>query len=249
MVTATHITIQLVRFEELFDLAVIERTPSDGALWSEVAADSRAAGTPPGSSSAFAFAAVELFADEASARASFATGPDVEPWTSDAAEVWKGVLQPFRHGGSRAVAFAVNWLDRHNPGPLFACGAAPPNDEPIASLTTVGWDVGPDLDMSRVVDFSNGTSLIRDSMAGIDGLHSQHSFGVPCAEFGMVDFFTLSFWRDARAMRAFAHGPGTHKEQVDRFNLLRTADRATFTQLRVLDRTGSWWGSDPVACW
>lgn len=247
---ATHMVVRLIRFDELVDVGDVTRRPGAGALWSEVAADTGAAGTLHGSS-AHVFAAVDLFADADTATASFEAGPGAEPWAAGATEAWTGLFQAFRHHGIPEFDFGVNWLDPNHPSPLFTCGPLPPKDEPFAALTTVGWDVGPGLDPDRLLDFHTSAARVRDSMAGIEGLHSQQAF-TRFAGFGpfALDEFTLTFWRDVPAMRAFAHGHRTaHEKAIERFHVGRTADRCSFTRLRVLDRSGSWGGSDPLACW
>jgi hypothetical protein len=236
MAAATHLTIRLVRFDRVRDLDDVGLCPIGDPLWTGVGADVRAAGAPQGAATAFTWAAVGFFADESTARASFEAGSAAVPWAAGAAEVWTALLQPFTHRGE------TNWVDPARPGPVFATGRAPAPGERMAVLTTVGWNFGPDLDMDRVADFGVGVGLIRDSMNDVDGLHSQQTFTPPG---GGLDPFTFTIWRDDAAMRAFAYRPGVHKEQMDRFKRLHTADRTSFTRLRALASSGTWHGTDP----
>jgi hypothetical protein len=239
MSAATHLTVRLVRFDHVHELRDIDGCSVGDSLWSGVGADVRAAGAPQGAATAYAWAAVGVFADESSARASFAAGPAAVPWATEASEAWTALLHPFSHRGE------INWLDPQHPGSIFVTGDAPADGEPFVVLTSVGWDFGPDLDMDRVVDFGTGVGSVRSSMEDVEGLHSQQSFTIPGA--GGFDPFTFTIWRDDAAMRAFAYRPGEHKQQMDRYRQLHTADRTSFTRLRVLDSSGTWYGTDPLA--
>lgn len=72
------------------------------------------------------------------------------------AEVWSGILEPFRHHG------AANYLDRADPGHLFeSMMPADLADGPVVALTTSGWNVGERLDMNRVREFGAGVLAVR----------------------------------------------------------------------------------------
>ena len=208
-----------------------------GTLFGRVAADTRAAGTEPASQQAFAFLILGLHEDLGSAERFLA---ERAAWLDEAREVWRGILEPFRHHG------AANYLDPAHPGRLFG-SMMPANlvDGPVVALTTSGWNLGEGLDMTRVREFGAGVLAVRASMTGVPGLRSQQSFFFP----GVLecDPITLTFWRDEASIRAFAYGQGSHRRHLDRHRAEGLADRTSFTRLRVLSSTGTWYGDDPAA--
>jgi hypothetical protein len=242
MAAATHLTVRLVRFD---DIRVITETDSSAVgdpLRTIVGADTRAADAPFASATGSVWAVLGLFGDETSARADYEAGDAAIPWAADPAEVWTGLCRPLSHRGE------VDHLGNAEPGSTYVASDTPDareGDEPFAVLTTVGWNFdAPDFDIDRAIDFGLGVIAVRESMADTDGLHSQQSFTVA----GMAaDAFTFTFWRDDSAMRAFAYRPGVHKEQMDRYKQIHNADRTSFTRLRVLDQAGTWNGTDPLA--
>lgn len=111
-------------------------------------------------------------------------------------------------------------------------------------LTTAGFDLGPNVDLERIKDFVRNVERIREWMGAADGLFFRHVFkpaGDPAE-----DGFTISVWRDEDSMMNFAYRPGTHREQLDRYKALRTADRASFTRCRAVRISGQWEGVDLV---
>ena len=233
-VEVSHVTLQLVRFDDAREVQA-ERSSIGNPLWSALAHDERMKASPALAGSE-AWASIGLFGDHRSARESFDAGIRSAHWAEDASEVWSGLLQPFNHRG------AVDWLNPQHPGQIYDTSDAAAPTGAFVVLTTVGWHWAPDLDMNRVEDFAAGVDEVLASMTGIDGLHSRQAFGAPDA-----DPFTCSFWRDDAAMRAFAYRPGVHKAQMDRYRRLHTADRTSFTRFRVLDSSGTWCGTDPLA--
>jgi hypothetical protein len=90
-----------------------------------------------------------------------------------------------------------------------------------------------------------GVNGVRMSMTGVDGLNSQQSFFLP----GGIEYdpFTVTFWRDDDAIRAFAFAPGEHRHQLDRYHERRNADRTSFTRCAVIESHGTWRGREPLA--
>lgn len=229
----------LARFDELRAAEPLSSALASRVLFRGVGADTRAAASEPASQQAFRFLVLALHADEASAHASVENRNAIAPWLADAVEVWSAVLSPFRHLGE------CNYLDPVSPGPLFASSAAQPHSaEPIVVITTAGWVVGGELDMTRVRDFSTGVLAVRASMTGVEGLHSQQSFFFP----GVLkhDAVTVTLWRDSASARAFAYGPGVHKAQMQRHREQNLADRTSFTRCRIVRGEGTWHGRDPL---
>jgi len=114
---------------------------------------------------------------------------------------------------------------------------------PLIVITTAGYNMGPDLNFDRVIDFRRNVDQVRDAMRAIDGnvaaqLFTPHTYG--------DDGFTTSVWRDDAAMFTGAYRPGAHRSRVDRHKGKPMADRTSFTRFRALRTVGSWNGGDPV---
>jgi len=236
MLRAAIASVQLARFDRVREPGPVPEDPAPGTVFCKVAADTRAAGTEPGSQQAFTFLILGLHDDPASAKRVLANRV---AWLDEAQEVWSGVLEPFRHHGN------ANYLDRAHPGLLFeSMMPADLRDGPVVALTTSGWGVGEGLDMNRVREFGAGVLAVRASMTGVPGLRSQQSFFFP----GVLecDPLTLTFWRDEASIRTFAYGQGSHRRQLDRHRAERLADRTSFTRFHVLSSAGTWYGEDPV---
>ena len=242
--TCSTITVNLARFGEARSTAGVETgcPVGDPVAWA-VGCDEGAAGTGAGSQCGSVWVAVGLHADRASADAVFDAGADVVPSMGGAIETWRAVLAPFHHRGE------VNWLDAGAPGPAFPIGASaesgPSVAGPFAVITSAGWNIDANFDVDRALEFGAGLDRVRASMTAVDGMHSHQVFAFP----GLFAFdaLTLTFWRDDASMRTFAYRPGTHKTQLDSFRANETADRTSFTRLRALRHTGSWYGTDPLA--
>jgi hypothetical protein len=232
---AAFVSLQLARFDELRDGGDVDASGRPGVLFCGVAADVRSAATEPASMRAYTFLILALHADQESADRFVDDRCSLAPWLDGACQVWSGVLQPYRHKG------AANFLDRAAPGLLFDALA----DAPFVAITSVGWVMGPDLDMNRVREFGAGVVAIRVSMSGIEGLYSQHSFFFPGAL--TIDPVTVTFWRDDASARAFSYKPGIHRHQMDRLRPENLADRTSFTRCHVLRTQGSWPGVPPGA--
>jgi hypothetical protein len=241
MTTASHVSLHLARFDAIRTAGAVEARDRPGVLFCGVAADTRAAGTEPSSQQAFAFAMLGLHATADSAQRLFEDWRGVAPWMIEACEVWSAVLRPFRHKGE------ANHLNRDQPGPLFDPAAllpAPSTDAPFVSITTSGWNVGPELDMNRVREFSTGVLAVRASMTAMRGLHSQQSFFFPR---GLeYDPATITIWKSQAALAEFAYGPGVHRLQMERQQERHLADRTSFTRYAVLAKQGTWYGSCPL---
>lgn len=252
MPKACFATLQLARFDALRSVPPLGVEGRTGLLYGNVVTDPRAAGVELGSPQAYTFAVLGLHADADSAHHFLDDAHTLVPWQAEAREVWRAVLQPYRHRGE------VNWLDRQSPGAVFEPLAPEPGpNTPFVAITSVGW-ILKDLDLSRVTRFGMGVSGVRVSMTSTDGLHAQHSFfasGAPdgdpeapaarrCLEW---DPLTVSFWRDHASVTAFAYGPGVHKDQMARMREENLSDRTSFSRFQVLRQEGTWHGRDPMA--
>jgi hypothetical protein len=240
MPLASHASILLARFEDMRANGGPPPITDSGALALHAGADTRAAAQEPGSQQAFRFLLIGLHADEESALRFMECGRDVIPWFSGASETWSAVVRPYRHTGE------CNYLDESAPGPLFSSVDSPPDPgEPIVIITTVGWQLGPTLDMNRIAEFGKGAAGVRASMTGTPGLHSQESFFFPGAI--RHDPLTVTLWHDSASARAFAYGPGVHRMQLQRLHDEKLSDRTSFTRCRIVRARGSWHGTFPRA--
>jgi hypothetical protein len=241
MLTASFASIVLVRFDEIRvgGTAGDNGGEGDGVLFRRVAADIRAAETDMESETAFKFAIYGLHDSVQSAQRAIDDRLNSMPWITEAKETWCAVLSPFRHYGE------ANFLDPHCPGPVFeTIQPEPAAGSPIVVVTSAGWNLGPDLDMSLVRDFGANVAAVRISMTGVAGLHSQQTFSFPG---GLVtDGITVTFWKDFASMREFAYGAGLHRRQVKRQRDNEFGGRTSFTRFAVLHSEGSWHGSDPM---
>lgn len=235
---ATHATLHLARFADVVTLDPDDLGHRGGTAVAWIAgADNVAAGTPSTSPTASVWVGLGLHADERSATELFAAGTAAVPWSAGAAEHWVGLLAPMAHRGE------VDWVDPLVPGPAFETATRRPTG-PFVAVTSVGWILDERFDPTRVADFDIGVERVRAGMDDVDGLGAHHGFDVHGSS---ADGFTVTFWRDDTALRAFAYRPGEHQRQVDRFRALGTADRTSFTRFEVLDHRGTWRGGDPLA--
>jgi len=158
------------------------------------------------------------------------------PFLPTATESWHALLAPISHFGE------ANCLDLANPG-RFVHPASDPGGLFVV-LTTAGFDLEPNVDLERIKDFISNVERIREWMGAAEGLFFRQVFkpaGDPAE-----DGFTISVWRDEGSMMNFAYRQGIHREQLDRYKALRTADRASFTRCRAVRTAGSWGGVDPA---
>lgn len=229
-----YLSIHLARVDEVTALDSDAALPPGGqpSCWL-LGADEGLHGSEFASQRSTVFAAVGTHHDEESARACAAAA--VAEFAG-ATETWSAALRPARSHGS------CNWVDG---GHFDADGTR--TDGPIAVMTSAGWDVGPDFQVERALDFGAAVARVRAAMWSEphEGMTSHQSFTFP----GMLthDGITFTTWRDEAAAVAFAYRPGAHKTEMDRFRLDETADRTSFTRLRPIETHGTWHGADPLA--
>jgi heme-degrading monooxygenase HmoA len=114
---------------------------------------------------------------------------------------------------------------------------------PLIVMTTVGFKLGPELDIQRVVDFRRNVDRVRATLAGVQGnianqVFTPHTHG--------DDGFTMTIWRDEAAMFNFAYRPGSHRTELGRYKSDATADRTSFTRFRAVRSSGCRDGRDPI---
>ena len=239
MIRSSFVTITIARFDELTAVdAPAARPPAGEPMMWAVGADELAAGTDFGTQQAYSWVALGLHPSGRSAHALFEAERETTPVFPDAAEVWSAVLQPYSHHG------IVNWLEPTDPGLVFEPGPRPQEGAQFVVITSAGWTLDGRFDVNKAIDFGRGVNSVRSDMKGVDGLYFQHGFNFP----GLltVDGPTVTMWRDDNATRAFAYRTGTHKTEMDHYRLHDTADRSSFTRLRVLRSRGSVQGYTPT---
>lgn len=180
--------------------------------------------------------AVALFRDEASARSALAARERFLPLLATAVESWHAVLIAIAHKGE------CNHLDRMLPGPIFDNGQQDPRG-PLFVMTTAGFDLGPDFNMQRVIDFRRNVDRVREWMRSAPGMFGAHSFAPHTRG---DDGVTMSVWADDAAMTSVMYRPGVHRAQIDRYKAEHTADRTSFTRFRAVETCGTWNGTDPI---
>jgi hypothetical protein len=158
------------------------------------------------------------------------------PYVTRSAESWHAMLQPFAHRGE------CNYLHPDDPGLLFEVGGDDPSG-PLVVMTTAGFNMGPELDMARVIDFRRNVDRDRPQVAAAAGSVAVQRF-TPHTRGD--DGATLTVWRSDASMSGFAYRPGLHRSQVDRNKAENTTDRTSFTRFRALRTSGSWGGQDPI---
>jgi hypothetical protein len=158
------------------------------------------------------------------------------PYLADAVESWRALLLPIAHRGE------CNHIERPNAGQIFDIDSGNPGG-PLFVMTTAGFDLGPELDLARVVDFRVHVDLVHDWLKTVEGrvasqVFTPHTVG--------DDGVTMSVWRSDTAMIESMYKPSIHRSQIDRYKSDKTADRTSFTRFRVLRTTGRLGGADPV---
>ena len=237
MSSCSYVTVNVARFDEptQLDPLVTDAPVGEPLMWAVGADESGSFG----SRTSTTWLALGLHATMESADAVFDAGLDAVPFFSGATETWGALLQPFSHRGD------VNWIDGADAVSRFETGPAPADEEPFVVITSAGWTVDERFDADKAMRFAGGVAAVRSSMDGADGLFFQHVFNFDSQL--MVDGATVTMWRDDRSMRAFAYRPGTHKTEMDHYRANDTADRTSFTRLRLLSSHGSVQGYTPVA--
>jgi hypothetical protein len=236
-VGVNYLSVHLARFDDVRHLPDHRDEPPAGSPSSWlIGADEGRHGSEFASQLASEFIAVGVHADETSARACASAEVDA---FGDATEVWSAALQPTKSHG------CCNWIGN---GSHFAVDRSlQPTDGAVITLTTAGWELGPDFDVDRALSFGAAVDRVRTWMEDetIDGLLSSQLFVFP----GLLvhDGPTFTIWRDDDAMKNFAYRPGTHKTEMDAFRLDETADRTSWTRLRSIESHGTWWGVDPLS--
>lgn len=238
MPRATHVSVHLSRFavplvrDELGDLA----EPPEGTTSWRAFVDVRLGDDVLAERRGEVWAVVGLHSGAESADASVRSGALFRS-AGEPEEAWHGSFDPISHRG------AVNWLAPGDPGPIIEPG---PDSRggPLAVITTAGYELVADFDLTRAQDFAYHVDQVRPVLRDSPGNVTALTFASGGA-FDGVDAPTFTVWRDTDAIRDAAHRPGLHKTQMDRYKEINNVDRTSFTRLRLRTSTGTWDGLDP----
>lgn len=233
MVTYSHVTVHMARFDDAVTLAELPAEDGESQSFWRLGSDDMGSGQRIGSRTAREWCLLGLHRTEESAREAVQPSHAGPSMLDGAAERWVALLQPYSHRGE------TNWSSE----PLFAAGNRRSHDGPFVVMTTVGFDPALDPRFERTRAFIHGTAAVRASFADTPGLQAAHVFW-----FGQTwtDPFTLTVWETDDALRPPVYEPGEHRTRMDDYHHNQTADRSSFTRLRVLESRGTWNDGRPL---
>lgn len=235
--TASHISLTLVRFDTLQCAGELNELGIDGVLFRSVGADPRSAGTSVKDKSGYLFVIFGLHDSLASAVELHERRLEFAPWIEPAKEIWSAVLVPVRHVGK------ANYLNRNEPGPLYGCPPDAMPEGPLVVLTTAGFERTGDW-MERAKAFGDGVNAVRISMFGARGLLSTQSFFMHGGN--SEDGLTVTLWNSFAEMREAMYGAGVHKDWLLKQKAGGLADRTSFTRCLIERSAGAWHGGNPI---
>lgn len=160
------------------------------------------------------------------------------PFLAEAVEEWHAVLVPFTHRGE------VNWRGSVEDGTAI-CVSSDPQAGPLVVITSAGYNSRTPDQIPRIARLVRGIQHVVDFYGTCDGSLRRVS---TAGGFDSRDGFTVTLWRDDRAMSQAAYGEGTHRTLMDISRDGSLFDRSSFTRARIVTSSGSWDG-DPVAEW
>ena len=183
----------------------------------------------------------------------FSKKPDLRTWALFAS--WEGrdawerfhaespVMRQYRQRGTEVYTLLLDPLSAHGrwdgaePFALAGGPRRPGDDEPVAILTRATLRLG------RALAFWERVPHVDDTLRGHPDLLA--SFGV--GELPWVRQATVSVWRSAAAMRAWAYDTPQHAEVVRRTRDEGWYAEELFARFRLLGTRGTWNGTDPLA--
>jgi hypothetical protein len=166
----------------------------------------------------------------------FAGARELLPCLAETVEEWHAVLVPFTHRGQ------VNWRGTVEDGTAIEVSSNPPAG-PLAVITSAGYNARTPDQMPRIARFVQGIQDVLDFYGSYDGNLRRVSTS---GGFDSRDGFTVTLWRDDKAMNQAAYAEGTHRTFMDMSRDGSLFDRSSFTRARVVASSGSWEG-DPLA--
>ena len=152
-------------------------------------------------------------------------GGPLRGWRRSATEHWWTTLTPLRVRGT--------WSGRQPFGPATAGGRP---DGPVVALTRAR------LRWSTAARFWRAVPAVNADLAARDGLLLR--LGIGEAPVGLQG--TLSVWRDAAALRAFAYAALPHRAVIGRSQDERWYAEELFARFAPVSHGGTVFGSDPL---
>ena len=154
---------------------------------------------------------------------------------SEATEQWHAVLIPITHRGE------VNWRGMVEDGTAVRTNNDAPAG-PLVVITTAGFLSRDPDQIPRIARFARGVQDVIEFYNGNDDNVRTDVFN---GGFDQREGFTVSLWRDDKAMMQAAYWEGTHRTLMDESRDGSLFDRSSFTRARIISSNGSWDG-DPV---
>jgi hypothetical protein len=158
------------------------------------------------------------------------------PFIAETVEDWHAVAVPFTHRGH------VNWRGTVEDGTAIHVTSEPPAG-PLVVITSAGYNGRGDDVWPRIRRFVKGIEDVLEFYGEFDGNLRRASTN---GGFDGRDGFTVTLWRDDKAMHEAAYSDGVHRSFMDMSRDGSLFDRSSFTRARLVKSTGSWDG-DPVA--
>jgi hypothetical protein len=174
-----------------------------------------------------------IYDDRSAAEAMVSAAEQHLPFLSETVEQWHALLLPFAHRG------AVNWRGTVQDGVAIRTASEKP-EGPLAVITSAGFNsLGRD-QYPRFARFNRG---IQDVIKFYGQAAGNLRRDVFAGEFDRRDSFTVTLWRDDKAMLHAAYHEGSHRTLMDQSRDGSFFDRSSFTRARLIASSGSWDGN------
>lgn len=174
-----------------------------------------------------------IYDDRAEAEAVMSNPEAHLPWLTEAEEAWHALAIPVAHHGE------VNWRGTIQSDTALRCGRLAA-EGPMVVVTTAGFSSRDPSQLPRIASFMQGVSDVMDFYGTLPGNICRDVFN---GGFDGLDGFTLSIWRDDKAMISGAYKPGRHKTLMDESRDGSVMDRSSFTRARIVRGQGTWDGA------
>jgi hypothetical protein len=174
-----------------------------------------------------------IYDDRNAAEAMVSAAEQHLPFLSETVEQWHALLLPFAHRG------AVNWRGTVQDRIAIRTTSQKP-EGPLVVITSAGFNsLRPD-QRPRFVRFNRGIQDVIKFYSQVEGNLRRDVF---VGEFDRRDSFTVTLWRNDKAMLQGAYHDGTHRTLMDQSRDGSFFDRSSFTRARLISSSGSWDGN------
>jgi hypothetical protein len=174
-----------------------------------------------------------IYDDRNAAEAMVAAAQQHLPFLSETVEQWHALLLPFAHRGS------VNWRGTVQDGLAIRPTSQKP-EGPLVVITSAGFNSLRSDQRPRFVRFNRGVQDVIKFYGQAAGNLRRDVF---VGDFDRRDGFTVSLWRDDKAMMEGAYHEGKHRALMDQSRDGSLFDRSSFTRTRLVSSCGSWDGN------